>query len=365
MEHRTHRLRPRSSGQGRAGGRRPHPDHPRGFQWPALFTVLFSLVYCGPSPDAHAAWILDYQGSLAVEEDVLKRPISIALDDTRGEICVTDAATSTIQIFDRHGLPVFHSASAVRLSLPQSTVFLTGGDLLLTDSVVGEGARRIRRLNWMGEDRSTSFEAPRAGWRPEYVLPAAEGRVLCLDTTALLLSLHGPSGALLWVSDLDEEIADALGGQDNLVVGAPALAPDGRIYLPISSGSCVLVLDGQGRRETIFGTQGSRAGQMAFPVAVGFGPEGRALVLDRIRHRLLVFDPEHAFEVEFLAFGAGPGQIYYPSCLAATASGRVLVGQGFQGRVQIYELSNTAWEPAETSGNGVGADRTATGNLGD
>jgi hypothetical protein len=88
---------------------------------------------------------------------------------------------------------------------------------------------------------------------------------------------------------------------------------------------------------------GSTPGKFAFPVDVAFGPEDTVLVLDRMRHVILVFTQSHEFVTEYGRMGASPGAFYHPTSLAY-ASGRAYVAQGFEGRVQVYDVFSTDTE---------------------
>ena len=114
------------------------------------------------------------------------------------------------------------------------------------------------------------------------------------------------------------------------------------IYLPSAMDKQILVLSPEGEFLTSFGEPGSRRGNMQFPVGVSFDPEGRLLVLDRMRHRILLFDSNHRFMTEFGRLGNGPGEMYHPTAIAASSEGRILIAQGFEGRVHMFLLRDTA-----------------------
>jgi DNA-binding beta-propeller fold protein YncE len=130
-------------------------------------------------------------------------------------------------------------------------------------------------------------------------------------------------------------------GSDELQLGRPVEAPDGRIYVPSGILHSVIVFSEGGRRLKAFGEFGSGPGKLVFPVGVAIGPDESILVLDRMRHKVLMFDPDHNLLGEFGSMGAGPGQFYHPSAIAASDDSKVYVSQGYGSRVQVFSIRDT------------------------
>jgi tripartite motif-containing protein 71 len=102
----------------------------------------------------------------------------------------------------------------------------------------------------------------------------------------------------------------------------------------------VIVLTADGMPLTTFGIVGTTPGKFSFPVDVAFGPENTVMVLDRMRHKIIVFDENYDFITEYGRMGGAPGAFYHPVSLAY-ASGRAYVAQGFEGRVQVFNVFST------------------------
>ena len=83
---------------------------------------------------------------------------------------------------------------------------------------------------------------------------------------------------------------------------------------------------------------------MVFPVGVAIGPEESILVLDRMRHKVLMFDKDHNLLGDFGSMGAGMGQFYHPWAIAASDNGKVYVAQGYDSRVQVFNIRDTKAE---------------------
>ncbi|HMB68187.1 MAG TPA: hypothetical protein VKU85_02710, partial [bacterium] len=190
-----------------------------------------------------------------------------------------------------------------------------------------------RRLNFLGEPEPYEPVRPRDPWQPTHLVIVRDGHYVTLGRTGLLSKHHSDTGELLWshqVSDPDWERADLL--------GRPAEAPDGTLYVPHGGLGAVLAVGADGAPTGEFGASGTKRGELAFPVAVAVGTGGNVLVLDRVRHAVLVYGPDRRYRTEFGHVGYSPGDFYHPLGLAAAADGRTWVAQGFEGRVQQFRL---------------------------
>jgi len=298
-----------------------------------LSSCMMVLALCA---SASAAIVFEFTGNLRLDEGRhgQPRPVSVSTDATTGEIVVSDAAGSALHVMHPAGGARFVTGMIAGLSSPSDAALTADGGFVFLDSN-SEQARTIRRLDLVGEPVSYLAVSPVAGWRPDHLTLSADGHFLTLDNTSGLLVKHDhQSGEVLWSRSLWSNTGA------ETVCGRPAVSPDGSIYIPLSQDHRILVLTADGRPDGSFGTLGTTPGKFSFPVDVAFGPLGTVMVLDRMRHVILVFDQEHQFITEYGRMGASPGAFYHPASLAY-ASGRVYVAQGFEGRVQVYDVFST------------------------
>lgn len=299
----------------------------------ALSSCMIAMAICTA---VNAAVVFEYAGNLQLDEGRhgQPRPVSVCVDDASGEIVVSDAAGSAIHVLHRGGGALFVTGAAAGLSSPADAVPTPDGGFVFIDSD-GDRGRTIRKLDLSGEPVPFGAEIPVDGWRPEHLGVAHDGHVLTLDTVTGLLAKHDAGdGSLIWRRAL---WADQ--GAET-VCGRPSVAPDGRIYVPMSQEHRVLVLTADGRPDGSFGEVGTTPGKFSFPVDVAFGLDGLVMVLDRMRHVIVVFDENHDFVTEYGRMGASPGAFYHPVSMAF-ASGRLFVAQGFEGRVQSFDVFRT------------------------
>ena len=66
--------------------------------------------------------------------------------------------------------------------------------------------------------------------------------------------------------------------------------------------------------------------------------DGNLLIIDQQRNMIVRWSVEdNRCLGDYYGLGAAPGYLYYPSDLALDGQGRLYVGQGFEGRVQVYD----------------------------
>jgi DNA-binding beta-propeller fold protein YncE len=312
--------------------------------------VFLSVFWCSTaSGGIHAV----YQGRLTLANGAgaIARPSAVSIDASRGEICVTDEPGACLQVFNSRGVLVFRTDRVSGLSNPEDACVDTLGRLVCTD--MGSSTERtIRRLNFLGEPDDYRPQVPAPGWYPTHLTLTRDGGYVTLDQGSGLIAKHDPAtGALLW----QRQLGGSKAGE--VMLGRPAEAPDGKLYVPGGELHEVLILSPDGDPLTSFGEMGSAAGHLIFPVGVGFAPDGRVLVLDRMRHTVLLYDHQLKFVTEFGGFGAGQGQFYHPVALAASPAGLFYVAQGFESRIQVFRLldseAGSAVLPFSSSDNGT------------
>jgi DNA-binding beta-propeller fold protein YncE len=292
-----------------------------------------------------SASILEYETNLSGASPII-RPSAVTIDTDASSICITDEASRTLDVFDRHGLHRFRTDAISGISTPRDGSIDSRGGFVLTDAVDGHG-RTIRRLNFLGEPEAYDPEIPGDNWTPHHLIITKDGHYLSVDRSGLLAKHDALTGALMWKLELADP---ALERSD--LLGRPAEASDGTIYVPSAGLRMILVVSGDGRLMTSFGVPGIKRGELSFPVAVTIGPDQKILALDRMRHRILVFDSSHNFLGESGRLGFAPGDLYHPLAIAGSPDGRVYVAQGYKGRIQVFRVLDTASAPGTSSLSG-------------
>jgi len=315
---------------------RPRPDRGRrGARRAAVRALLLLPVVPAVSLGAP---VLRYEDVLRGDPS-LERPVAATVGPENLELCITDAGSRTIDVFDAHGLHRFRTDEMSGLSMPRDACVDSGRGFVFLDHDVDRGTT-IRRLNFLGEPEPYEPEIPREGWAPQHLLLTRDGPYVTVDGQGLLAEHDPESGALRW----KRELVDPAWERSDLL-GRPAEAADGRIYVPNAGSGVVHVVEADGSSHTSFGRRGTKRGELAFPVGVAFAPGDVVLVLDQMKHTILVYDAACRFVTELGRFGFSAGELYFPVAIAAGPDGRVYVAQGFEGRVQTYRLADSSSEP--------------------
>jgi outer membrane protein assembly factor BamB len=230
----------------------------------------------------------------------------------------------------------------------------SAGGFVFTDQGE-EGRRTIRRLSFLGEPVAFEPESPHEDWNPSHLILARDGQILSIDGRGVLVKHDATTGAVLWSHEVvggESERADLL--------GRPAEAEDGRIYVPNPAAGTVEVVEPDGSSHATLGRRGTKRGELAFPVGVAFAPGGVVLVLDRLKHSIVAYDADRRFVKEYGTYGFAPGSLYYPSAIGTFPDGRVYVAQGYQGRVQVFRFQDEADDSAPSE-PATGEPAPATG----
>ncbi len=308
--------------------------HGRG-AWYAGVAVLLLFAPGERASAARPAYSLQFERTALVErgETGKSLPVAVTLDPRTGELCVTDARQGNFHLLGAGDIEVFRSGQLAGVASPWDGSIDPAGRVVYAERGLSPQGS-LRRLNVFGEPDVFAPELPDSLWSPLHVIVTRDGNYVSLDPTSGVLTKHdAESGALLWQRRCE------VPGASGETIGRPAEAPDGRLYVPGGDLRAILVFAADGTPVATFGEFGSAPGHVVLPVGAAFGPAGEVLVLDRIRHKLLVFDQNHEFLAEFGSMGFRPGQFYHPAALAAAPDGRIYVAQGFQGRIQVYQLA--------------------------
>jgi DNA-binding beta-propeller fold protein YncE len=98
----------------------------------------------------------------------------------------------------------------------------------------------------------------------------------------------------------------------------------------------------------------------SMPSDAAVGPDGDLYVLDGVRHRVVVYDVEGKFRFKFGSRGSGAGQLLFPLGIATTPDGKVYVADSGNRRFQVFAADGTPVEVVQlpTVASGIPPDPT-------
>ena len=301
-----------------AGAGQEQPDRPQ------IYPYLLDAV------DALQGFLLD---------GPFQEPTSVFLESTAGELYVADSKSALIGIFDLEGSPLFSFGRTPLLSEPRQVAAAGDGTIFVLDAADSQ----VHVFNYRGEPRGTlAFEYPAIGDVPGGTAAVScfafdpEGRWFVGDRERAQVLAYAPDLSFRFAI----RTARAAARFENIV--GMSVSPEGLLAVIDLGGTPVQVFDAQGRFLTGFGKRDLGVENFTGPIACGFDGEGYLFVVDLLRHDVKIFEPSGAFRGFFGGWfgpqtrGRGPGEMRYPNAIAFGPQGRVWVAERFGRRVQVF-----------------------------
>jgi hypothetical protein len=218
-----------------------------------------------------------------------------------------------------------------KLNKPYAVDFDPQGRLLVTDwgsSALLRFDREGGRMDVFGTRGTMALQQPLGlGVGPDgriYVADVGLARVVAYDAEGDVVAVYGRPGELTNPTDA-------------------AVSPDGkRLYVTDSKEHRVVVFDiASAERLTTFGRRGVEDGELNFPTALVFGPEGNLFVLDQINARVQLFAADGEFIDRFGELGRVPGSFTRPKDVAVDEVGFIYVTDNAFNNVQLFDADFT------------------------
>ena len=224
---------------------------------------------------------------------------------SRGQLLVTDASHSWVQVFDK-----------------RTGKFLT-------------------RFGGKGED-DHNLE------KPEGIAVDPEGHVFVADYNTGYVKKYSPNFEwLLTFSEYGSEPGQNMKSEFMSI-------RDGRLFLPDVGNHRINVFDLSGKFLFIFSGPGTDPGRLNNPEAAKFGPDGSLYVTDLKNDRMQVFDADGSFLRGWGRTGSGEGELKSPSGLAIDRSGNVYVAEIGNDRIQVFDPRGSFITALGSKGSGPG-----------
>jgi len=284
--------------------------------------------------------------SLPVATDTIGYPRSVHADLHTGEVFVCDARLNRILIFDDEGLYVYEIPGGDVFTSPRDVAVDPSGFLVV--AVNHHGRPAMLELDF---DGLFLGEVALSGLPPDAPPPRIAS--VALSPTGDRLYALDEAALRLWIADRDGvvqssvELAAGLSEKErrDIILGHVDVYGE-TVIVAVARHSEIRTFDLDGGSERRIGVRGTAPCTIAFPTAAALADDGEMVIVDKQRMVLVRWDPRNNRCLgDYLGFGSAPGMLYYPMDLALDRSGRVFIGQGFQGRVQMYDGMKPASAP--------------------
>ncbi len=142
----------------------------------------------------------------------------------------------------------------------------------------------------------------------------------------------------------------------------PALAPDGRIWVPSNENDQIRIYDQAGKLLEKWGTSGTGDGEFKFGAGgsvsngagVAFAPDGSFYVLDSGNFRVQQFSRERRFVRAFGSYGSEPGQFASAVAIGLDDGGNLYVSDAGRHDVQVFTTGGTFVRTVAAGAAGLG-----------
>jgi hypothetical protein len=283
-------------------------------------------------------------------EETFKPPRAVTADLHTGEIFVCDMRGRRIVIYDRYGTFSYQIPSGTRYGSPLDVAVDPEGFLFV---LTFQGRTPIVAM--------LDFDGLYLG---EFELPIAAGSTEPPDPVSLAISPTGDrlyvmdqaSGGRLWILDRTGEVLREI----DLVLDKSWEWLRGRLLGRVDVyGDIVLesfpvegrirLRDLDGNIVSFVGMKGTSRCRLGLPIAAAMDGEGRIYVTDRQRMVYTIWDPVgNRCLGEYSGIGRSPGALYNPIDLTLNSDGKLYISQGFEGRVQVYQVEIPPPAPGES-----------------
>lgn len=252
--------------------------------------------------------------------------VAVTLDD---RIYVVDSSAGSVHEFDlargRHR--VLRNAS---FEHPIGVAVDRDGRVFVTDSELGaviilDGGEEVARLA-AGLIRPTGIAIDPATQRV-YVVDTGAHEVVIFDSDGVRRGEFGERGTA--PGELNYPTLVAVG-------------PSGNVYVSDTLNFRVQVFTPTGEPIRSLGRLGDAIGEFARPKGLGVDAQGRVFVVEGLYDVVNIFDAEGRLLLTFGGAGQAEGAFWLATGLAVDRHGRIFVSDSYNGRVQVFELTDAA-----------------------
>jgi DNA-binding beta-propeller fold protein YncE len=322
--------------RGQANDQRPAVNLPLQLEW--VGTVRSAADVTGnPS---RLKWLFRKIMGTSDSEKTLNMPYGIAID-RQGRMLVADTKGRVVHLFDpaKRKYKVLRAPDSDPFLAPIAVALDPQGNIYVSDSmrsrlfVFNAEGKFKRTIGALGKNESIFKRCT------GIAIDAQRGRLYVVDTVAMNIVVLDLNGKV--IQRIGHRGADA--GEFNYPTQI-SVAQDGSLWVTDSLNFRVQHLSADGKPVSGFGRLGDGVGEFDKAKGIALDEHNNIYLVDGMRDRVQVFSPEGRLLFFFGTTGAGPGEFFLPTGITVDHS-RIYVGDGYNRRVQIFQLRANAGNP--------------------
>lgn len=297
-----------------------------------IYILVLLLLLCGMSAAfAGTVPVPKIKFTAAFEGADIKDPVSLAIDESNGDLIIANSGKSEILILDKSGNLREKIGRAEDVTGPYGVAVDQKGRIFLSDltgdsiKIFSPAGSLVSTITLQGEDGSDIRPGRMAAWKGNdlYVVDRKNHYIYVVDD-------EGKSRLI--IKTKKEKKQQML--QD------VAVDESGNIYCVNSLGPAVNIFGPDGQYLNSFGSHSAAEDGFSFPTGISIDAKGRAWIVDSFQHKLKVFDSKGRFLSQFGGVGTTPGKFFFPIDIAFGKDGSLYVLEKGGSRVQVFQVED-------------------------
>jgi hypothetical protein len=245
---------------------------------------------------------------------------------------------NSLNVFNASGMEIYRFGDDLDVGQILDVAVDEPGDILLLTHKAGRVG--IVRCNYRGEPTGAvelRLPAALAGFAPDRMLYQG-GRFYLASSVGMTVVVADRGGTVLRVHDLFGLLGLDERDRGNAEIGGFAVDRDENLLVTIPVLFRVSVISRDGKVAS-FGKPGGAPGSFNHAAGIARDSRGNYLVVDRLKCAVLVFDPTFRFVTQFGSRGSRAGDLVFPVGIAIDAADRVYITQVGKRGVSVFALA--------------------------
>lgn len=259
-------------------------------------------------------------------ERLFRSPLSIAIDESNGDLIVTSFEAAEVVIIDKSGNLIKRLGAQAGITSPYGVSIDEKGRIYVTE--VHTGLLKVFSPGGILVDKIDLSDVMKRTVSPGRITIDKEGLIYISDLVVNEILILNDKG----------DFVRSVGNFDSIQKAGNA---EGNILGISSMGNAVKVFDNEGVLLHSFGNHGDESQtNFSFPAGFDVDSKGRLWIADAFQHRLKVFTLEGKFLFNFGYMTEKKWMFFFPVDLCFGKKGELFVVEKGANRIQVFQVSD-------------------------